>query len=113
MEQAIKSLTVDQEYKEVKMDPNRPVVNVGSRQNPSYLPMEVCEVIPGQQVKKKLTPSEVQKMVDFACRRPKLNADSIANDGKAILGLNTPDNAGLVGDIEEILEIIPLTFLTD
>lgn len=90
------SLTKHIAYPGIEINPNRPVVNIGSVKAPSYLPTEVCEVLPGQQVKKKLTPSEVQKMVDFACRRPKLNADAIARDGKVVLGLNAPEKAGLV-----------------
>lgn len=35
-------------YPNIKLDARNPVVNVGNREHPSYLPAEVCCVLPGQ-----------------------------------------------------------------
>lgn len=73
------------------MNPEFPVVNVGSDANPSYLPAEVCVVQPGQAAKAKLSPIQTANMIKFAVRSPNANAVSIVNDGAKIIGA-TPDN---------------------
>jgi hypothetical protein len=64
------------------------VVNVGNREHPSYLPAEVCVVLPGQTIKRRLSPDQTQNMIRQAVRKPFQNADSIITDGKDVLGLN-------------------------
>ncbi|KKA19108.1 Qde2-like protein [Rasamsonia emersonii CBS 393.64] len=71
----------------IALDPNVPVINVGTRQNPSYLPAEVCIVEPGQPANTKLSPQQTQKMIQFAVRSPGENADSIVNNGTQVLGI--------------------------
>ena len=83
------------EYPQITLNERAPVVNVGNRENPSYLPAEVCVVLPGQTIKRRLSPEQTQSMITFACRQPWANADSIVGDGKAVLGLNS-SNAVLV-----------------
>ncbi|KAK2871788.1 hypothetical protein FQN49_002828 [Arthroderma sp. PD_2] len=70
----------------INMDRRVPVVNVGTSVNPSYLPAEVCIVEPGQAIKSKLSPAQTQKMIGFAVRRPKENAQSIVEGGAEIIG---------------------------
>ncbi|KAI9729649.1 MAG: hypothetical protein M1818_008452 [Claussenomyces sp. TS43310] len=83
-----------QNYKAIKMDPKLPVVNVGNRQRPSYLPAEACRVLPGQPMGGKLSPDQTRRMIEFACRPPKANADFIVGPGKDVLGLSrSPTNA--------------------
>ncbi|KAI9850709.1 MAG: hypothetical protein M1838_005200 [Thelocarpon superellum] len=72
-----------------------PVVNVGNRQNPIYLPAEVCKVLPGQSSMQKLTPDQTQAMLKFACRKPPENARSIVTDGGQVIGLRTPGGSAL------------------
>ena len=74
---------------------NLPVVNVGNKANPSYLPADVCIVLPGQTADSKLSPDQTARMIEFAVRKPFDNARSIATDGTAVLGLN-PQNPILV-----------------
>jgi hypothetical protein len=81
------------------MDPQVPVVNVGSRTKPSYLPAEACLVLPGQPSGKKLSPEQTRFMIEFACRKPKFNADSIVEEGRKVLGLTPPGNAVLVSPL--------------
>jgi hypothetical protein len=81
----------------MKTNPSLPVINVGSREKPSYLPVEVCVVIPGQPANTKLSPNQTANMITFAVRSPGANADSIVNEGAQVLGMK-PINATLVSD---------------
>ncbi|KAJ5374731.1 hypothetical protein N7517_006737 [Penicillium concentricum] len=67
---------------------NMPVVNVGTRENPIYLPMEVCEILPGQPYKPDPTTIQRQNMIKFSCRRPPQNYDSIMTEGLEIMGIS-------------------------
>lgn len=58
--------------------PEVPVLNIGSRSDPKYMPMELCTVLPGQSYNKLLGGNETGEMVKFAARPPNLNAMSIA-----------------------------------
>lgn len=69
-----------------------PVVNVGTDKNPSYLPAEVCVVLPGQSAMAKLSGDQTRNMIRFAVRGPWLNAQSIVNDGLLTGGLSTESN---------------------
>lgn len=75
---------------------NLPVVNVGNRENPSYLPAEVCVVLPGQSYQSKLGPVETADIIKFAVRKPHLNANSIAQDGPQAIGLLPSANVEMV-----------------
>lgn len=75
---------------------NFPVVNVGSDDNPSYLPAEVCIVLPGQPARTRLNGEQTSKMVNFACRPPWINAKSIEDDGFETAGLSRKTNPLLV-----------------
>ncbi|KAJ5591873.1 uncharacterized protein N7459_002242 [Penicillium hispanicum] len=74
-----------------------PVVNVGTREKPVYLPVEACEVEPGQPVGTKLSPNQTSNMLGFAVigRKPAQNAQSIATKGVGMMGLGEPLNATL------------------
>ena len=74
-------------------NPNIPVVNVGNRENPSYLPAEVCVIMPGQSSIRKLDPNQTQQMIRFAVRKPWDNAGSITMNGPRTVGLLPQDNA--------------------
>ncbi|KAI0902933.1 putative RNA interference and gene silencing protein [Ustulina deusta] len=82
-----------QRYNIVVQDPTLPVINVGGKENPSYLPAVVCHVRPGQPAGTKLSPSQGQQMIRFAVRRPAQNARSIVTSGQ-LLGIE-PTNATL------------------
>ncbi|OAL73236.1 hypothetical protein A7D00_3011 [Trichophyton violaceum] len=70
----------------IELDRRSPVVNIGTMANPSYLPAEVCIIEPGQSIRSKLSPAQTQKMISFAVRRPKENAEAIVNHGAQIIG---------------------------
>ncbi len=89
-------LTTCLEYPNVQLNDRNPVVNVGNQEHPSYLPAEVCVVLPGQTIKRRLSPEQTQQMITFACRKPWENANSIISDGKTVLGLNPSITSVLV-----------------
>ncbi|KAF2762224.1 Piwi-domain-containing protein [Pseudovirgaria hyperparasitica] len=76
-------------YPDVKIDPSLPLINVKSKENPTYLPVEVCYVRAGQAAPSKLSPSQTQQMIRFAVRKPRQNAHSITKDGPRVLGLHS------------------------
>ncbi|KAI5854508.1 eukaryotic translation initiation factor 2C 2 [Durotheca rogersii] len=76
-------------------DVTLPVINVGNRDNPSYMPAQVCHVLPGQPAKTKLGPAETQNMIRFAVRRPVENARSIVMKGRHTSGLSPDTNPRL------------------
>ncbi|OQE42916.1 hypothetical protein PENCOP_c003G05851 [Penicillium coprophilum] len=65
-----------------------PVVNVGTRERPVYLPMEVCEVVPGQPYKPDPATILRQNMIKFSCRQPPQNYASIMSEGLDIMGIS-------------------------
>ncbi|PNY23392.1 Protein argonaute 5, partial [Tolypocladium capitatum] len=73
-------------------NPDLPVVNVGNRENTTYLPAQVCYVIPGQPAKTKLDPAQTQNMIRFAVRGPAQNATSIVTKGLQTAGLSPGTN---------------------
>ncbi|KAK0647518.1 Protein argonaute-2 [Lasiodiplodia hormozganensis] len=76
-------------------DPSLPVVNVGTRDHPSYLPPEVGVVMPAQPAKSKLDAEQTAQMIKCAVRRPWENATSIVNEGYQTVGLNREGNLQL------------------
>ncbi|KAL4883725.1 ribonuclease H-like domain-containing protein [Aspergillus karnatakaensis] len=80
----------------MQVDPKMPVVNVGNRKEPSYLPVEVCRVEPGQPAKAKLTANQTREMMKFAVRGPAQNAQSIVTKGIETIGLGNPANPTLL-----------------
>lgn len=77
----------------IKANLSYPVINVGSRNKPSYLPVDVCTVEAGQPAKSKLNPNQASAMIKFAVRSPGENADSVVKEGPEVLGLQ-PDLRG-------------------
>lgn len=69
-----------------------PVVNVGTRENPSYLPPETCLALPGQPGRTKLSPGQTANMIAFAVREPFRNAQSIVDQGFQTAGLSSRTN---------------------
>lgn len=92
--------------------PELPVLNVGTRSDPSYLPIELASVLPGQPVRRLLSGSQTEHMLRFAARAPLLNAESIAGmpgNGLKTMGFNGPaqvlNNFGI--DIGKELITVP------
>ncbi|RMY49126.1 hypothetical protein D0865_07676 [Hortaea werneckii] len=58
--------------------PGDAVLNVGTKADPQYLPLELCTVVAGQPFKRLLQGDQTSEMLKFAARTPNLNAMSIA-----------------------------------
>ncbi|KAI0009229.1 Piwi-domain-containing protein [Xylariaceae sp. FL0662B] len=71
-----------------RVDTSLPVINVGTKAKPVYMPAELVEILPGQPLLRKTTPDETAEMIEFACRSPWANATSIATIGRRTLGLD-------------------------
>ncbi|KAJ4733389.1 Argonaute family protein [Rhynchospora pubera] len=54
-----------------------PCLLAGSSNKPKYLPMEVCQIIPGQKYAKKLTDKQVRNILGATCQRPQDREASI------------------------------------
>lgn len=62
-------------------------MNVGTSKKPVYLPIDVCEIPPGQSFAGELGTAQRQQMITFSCRRPPQNYDSIMREGLDITGI--------------------------
>ncbi|CAG8131652.1 unnamed protein product [Penicillium olsonii] len=85
-------ITVTEYYRrahnrQLKYAGTHPIVNVGSRDHASYLPAELCEIVPGQIFGGTQSGGMSSNMIKFSCRRPPQNYDSIMKDGMDILGI--------------------------
>jgi eukaryotic translation initiation factor 2C len=83
-------------YPAIEMCDYFPVINVGNKQSPCYLPVEACQVLPGQVSGAKLSSDQTRTLISFACREPLDNADSIVGAGRRVLSLDPPRNAALM-----------------
>ena len=79
-------------YPTVTMNEKFPVLNVGNKNNPSYLPVEVCVIVPAQSSQAKLDPEQTAAMISVAVRPPHLNAKSIAENSSDTVGLSPQTN---------------------
>ena len=68
-----------------------PVVNVGTRAQPIYLPADVCKVQPGQLAH--IGHDQTDSMVRFARRKPNECAISVIDQGREVLGYASPSPA--------------------
>ena len=82
----------------IRLNEKLPVVNVGSKANPVYLPPEVCEVMAGQRAGVRLDAEQTSRMMNHAIRRPApaQNALFIAQEGRSMVGLSRQSNPLLV-----------------
>ncbi|RFU29653.1 hypothetical protein B7463_g6697, partial [Scytalidium lignicola] len=103
-------ITVSEYFQRVwnkSTNPNYPVMNTGTKDDPKYIPADYCNVLPGQVAVKKLTPEQTKNMIQFACRKPFLNASSITSDSPTVLSLNHPllDSYGINVDSLNLITV--------
>ncbi|KAF2460545.1 Piwi domain-containing protein [Lineolata rhizophorae] len=65
--------------------PKAPLVVYVSGGQERYIPSELCEILPGQLARKKLSGPQTAKMVKFAVRPPNINAAAIAGRGMDLI----------------------------
>lgn len=84
-EQEVTIVDYFQKQHGIKLElPQLPVLNVGTRADPQYLPVELCTVLPGQVFNRILSGEQTTEMLRFAARAPNLNAESIAGTAAAV-----------------------------
>lgn len=76
--------------------PKAALINVGTKGKPTYLPPEVCKVLPGQMARTKLNPKQMDEFILYVSRGPVQNVKDIEQHGLEIVGL-TNKNEKLVG----------------
>ncbi|RYC64189.1 hypothetical protein CHU98_g2038 [Xylaria longipes] len=69
-------------------NPSLPIINVGTLENPSYMPAQVCIVMPGQRANHHLSAPQTTSMINFAVRGPADNAHSIVSKGLSTAGIS-------------------------
>ncbi|KAI5286860.1 hypothetical protein KEM54_006447, partial [Ascosphaera aggregata] len=79
----------------IELNKDYPVLNVGTREKPNYLPAEACSVAKGQPWKKTLNGFQTDGMLKFAGRPPFENARAIASEGFQTVGLTPQINPKL------------------
>lgn len=77
------------EYKIHLKYPELRLVDVGG-QKKNYLPAEVCEILPDQPFRGKLTDEHTANMITVACQPPNVNGNAIVNGGLNELGFSNP-----------------------
>jgi len=71
------------------------VLNCGTRDNPNWIPPELCTVMPGQAFRGKLSGSQTDKMIKVAARPPAENARRIVGAGQQVIGIQASGNPTL------------------
>jgi hypothetical protein len=74
--------------KKLKHAADLPVINLGTRQKPNYVPAELCEILPGCIFRDRLSSFETSKMMNVACKPPHENAQAITEIGFPFLGFS-------------------------
>ena len=69
------------------LDPALPVLKFQGGNSFSYLPVEVCDVVAGQNYPRRLGADQVSNMIRFAVQPPATNAQAIVDESPGILGL--------------------------
>ena len=82
------------EYRRKLRHPELPLVDVGGQRS-NYLPPEVCEILPGQPFRGKLSDEHTAAMITVACKPPNVNAAAIVGQGLRELGY--PERASPLG----------------
>lgn len=67
---------------------NLPALNIGSKDKPKYMPVEVCEIFEGQPYKKLLTDEQTKKMISFTCLPPYQRFKEIEESAKNTIETN-------------------------
>lgn len=87
---ANKTFTIEEYFKEkyniTLRLPQAWLLNCGTKEKPVWIPPELCEVMPGQAFRGKLTEYQTSQMILVAARGPGENARRIANGAHRVIG---------------------------
>ena len=94
-----KTVTVEKYFKEkyriTLRDQKAALLNCGTREKPVWIPQELCEVMPGQAFRGKLSDTQTAQMIVVAARGPAENARRIVDGAPKVIGFqgNNPSLA--------------------
>jgi len=77
--------------------PDLPVVNVGNKNKAIWVPAEICEILPKQPFKGKLSAEQTRKMLDIATLAPNQSQGEIMQNGLKALGISP-----LIGALQSV-----------
>lgn len=92
-----------------------PLINLGSKQKPNYVPAELCEIVQGIAFRGKLSENQTSNMLNLACRSPQQNSALIRGEGFAKLAISSSDpcevmqNFGIT--IDSNMTVVPARIL--
>lgn len=97
-----------EKYKITLRTPQAWLLNCGTRDNPVWIPPELCEVMPGQAFRGKLSDYQTSQMILVAARGPGENARRIANGAHRVIGFqgNNPSLAAFGVGVESKMILI-------
>ena len=107
-----KTLTIEEYFKEkyniTLRTPLAWLLNCGTRENPVWIPPELCEVMPGQPFRGKLSDQQTSQMILVAARGPAENARRIANGAQRVIGFqgNNPSLAAFGVGVDSKMIVI-------
>ncbi|KAL2649280.1 hypothetical protein R1flu_017408 [Riccia fluitans] len=64
-------------YQYTIRNPTLPCLQVGNRDRPNYLPMEVCKIVEGQRYSKRLNERQITALLKVTCQRPRERENDI------------------------------------
>ena len=91
-------------WKQTLTRPELPVVNVGSKLKPVYIPPELCTVIAGQIYFRNLSDTQTRRILPFAVQKPERNRSQIINQGLDVIGLS-PKHRRPVSNVRPFREV--------
>ena len=107
-----KTLTIEEYFKEKYSitlgTPEAWVLNCGTRENPVWIPPELCEVMPGQPFRGPLSEQQTSQIMLVAARRPAENARRITNGAQRVIGFqsNNPSLAAFGVGVDPSMIVI-------
>ena len=107
-----KTLTIEEYFREkyniTLRTPQAWLLNCGTREKPVWIPPELCEVMPGQPFRGKLSDQQTSQMILVAARGPAENARRIANGAQRVIGFqgNNPSLAAFGVGVDSKMIVI-------
>ena len=107
-----KTFTVEgyfrEKYNMILQAPGAWLLNCGTRENPVWIPPELCEVMPGQAFRGKLSDDQTSQMHKVAARGPGENARRIANGAHRVIGFrgNNPSLAAFGVGVDSKMTVV-------
>lgn len=90
---------------------DKPVVNVGNKERPEYLPMDVLKIPRGRVFRGELLLKQRQNIITFSCRKPPENYDSITTHGLEITGVKNDHTMKLGIKVSPEMAVVPARIL--